>query len=97
MEPSEEETEEEEQTTIITPTVRELLVLNRVLHTMESPNEGSQRELIFDSRCVIQGKVFSSIIDGRSCNVASVHQIDKHKLPTAAHHVILITMAQEMK
>jgi len=77
IKPSEEETEEEQEATILTPEVSEFLVLNRVLHTMESPKEESQRELIFHSR-----KVCSLIIDGGSCtNVASSHLVDKLKPP----------------
>jgi len=46
----------------------------------------SQREHIFHSRCTIQGKVCSLIIDGGSyTNVASVHLIKKLKLPTFQH------------
>ena len=37
MNPSEEETEEEVETTLLTSEVREFLVVKRVLHTIESP------------------------------------------------------------
>ena len=55
-----------------------MLVLQRILHAEES-----QREHIFYSRCTIQGKVCSLIIDGGSCtNVASTHLVSKLSLPT---------------
>ena len=43
-----------------------------ILHAKESSKDESQWEHIFHSRCTIQGKVCSLIIDGGSCtNVAS--------------------------
>jgi len=48
----------------------ELLVLRRALSTKRGELE-EQRENIFHTRCTIQGKVCSLIIDGGSCaNVA---------------------------
>ncbi|CAL9121046.1 unnamed protein product, partial [Musa textilis] len=45
-----------------------------------------QRENIFHTRCTINGKVCSVIIDGGSCtNVASTNLVDKLKLPTTKH------------
>jgi len=60
----EEEEEEEETTTVLTPDVGELLVLQRILHANEGMREENQRDHIFHSRCNIQGKVCSLIIDG---------------------------------
>jgi len=53
----EEETSEvefvEEDQTVITPDVGELLVIRRALHAKEVPLEPSQREQIFYTRCII--------------------------------------------
>ena len=67
IKPYDEEAEKEEEDTILAPKVGEFLVLKRVLHTIEIPMEENQRELIFHSRCAIQGKVCSLIIYGDSC------------------------------
>jgi len=83
---SEEEFEEEDHT-IATPDVGELLVIRRVLHAKEVPLEPTQREQIFHSRCTIGGKVCKLIIDGGSCtNVASMTLINKLQVPTKVHH-----------
>ena len=72
--------EEEEAATVLAPDVGELLVLQRILHAKEE----SQREHIFHSRCTIQGKVCSFIVDRGSCtNVASTQLVSKLNLPTA--------------
>jgi len=69
-----EEEEEEEPATVLTSDVGELLVLQRILHVKEGGREDNQREHILHSRCTIQGKVCSLIIDRGSCtNVASSH------------------------
>jgi len=82
----EEEAEEEETATILAPDVGELLVLQRILHAKEGLKEENQREHIFHSRCTIQGKVCSLIIDGGSCtNVASTHLVSKLGLNTIPH------------
>jgi len=48
--------------------------------------EENQRDHIFYSRCTIQGKVCSLIIDGDSCtNVASTHLVSKLGLSTIPH------------
>ncbi|RDX93856.1 hypothetical protein CR513_23828, partial [Mucuna pruriens] len=45
-----------------------------------------QREHIFHTRCLVQGKLCSMIIDGGSCtNVASTILVEKIKLQTAKH------------
>jgi len=82
----EEDEEEEEANTVLAPDVGKLLVLQRILHAKESAKEGRQREHIFHSRCTIQGKVCSLIIDGGSCtNVASTQLVSKLNLPTIPH------------
>ena len=63
----------------------ELLVLRRTLGSLKGDQE-AQRENIFHSRCTIQGKVCSLIIDGGSCaNVASSTMVEKLKLPAITH------------
>ena len=63
----------------------ELLVLRRTLSTLKGAKE-EQRENIFHSRCTIQGKVCSLIIDGGSCaNVASSSMVEKLNLQATAH------------
>jgi len=78
--------EEEETATVLTPDVGEMLVLQRILHAKEGLKEESQREHIFHSRCTIQGKVCSLIIDrGSYTNVASTHLVRKLGLTTIPH------------
>jgi len=63
----------------------ELLVLRRALSNIKDDKE-EQRENIFHSRCTIQGKVCSLIIDGGSCaNVASLSMVEKLNLQATAH------------
>ena len=63
----------------------ELLVLRRALSTKRGELE-EQRENIFHTRCTIQGKVCSLIIDGGSCaNVASLTMVEKLGLQASAH------------
>ncbi|KAL1204567.1 RNA-directed DNA polymerase-like protein [Cardamine amara subsp. amara] len=67
------------------PETGELLVIRRVLSTLHDP-ETIQRENIFHSRCTINSKVCSLIIDGGSCtNVASKYLVDKLGLPKTKH------------
>ena len=82
----EEEIQEEETVTVLTPDVGELLVLQRILHAKEGLKEENQREHIFHSRCTVQGKVCSLIIDVGSCtNVASTDFVSKLALTTIPH------------
>ena len=74
---SEEEYEEDDHT-LVTLDVGELLVIRRALHTKEVPLEPSQREQILHTCCTARGKVCKLIIDKGSCtNVASIPLIDK--------------------
>jgi len=58
----------------------EMLVLHLALSTKKSEKE-EHRENIFNSRCTVQGKVCSLIIDGGSCaNVMSLSMIEKLNL-----------------
>jgi len=80
------EEEEEGVDMILAPDVGELLVLQRILHAKESSEEEGQREHIFHSKCTIEGKVCSTIIDGGSCtNVSSTQLLSKFSLPTVLH------------
>ncbi|XP_048613209.1 uncharacterized protein LOC125587106 [Brassica napus] len=67
------------------PETGELLVTRRALSTLFDP-ETIQRENIFHTRCSIDHKVCSLIIDGGSCtNVASKYLVDKLGLVKTAH------------
>jgi len=63
----------------------ELLVLRRALSNLKGDKE-EQRENMFHSRCTVQGKVCSLIIDGGSCaNVASLTMLEKLNLQAMTH------------
>jgi len=63
----------------------ELLVLRRVLSNQRGVKD-EQRENIFHTRCTVQGKVCSLIIDGGSCaNVVSLSMIEKLGMQTVTH------------
>ena len=65
---------------------RELMVATRALNVQVSEGEEAQRENIFHTRCRVQGKICSMIIDGGSCtNVASTTMVEKLGLPTSKH------------
>jgi len=77
--------EEEEEDVIVEADEGEMLMLRRVLNNYQSENT-EQRENIFHSRCTVQEKICSIIIDGGSCaNVVSVSMIEKLGLPTSNH------------
>ena len=64
----------------------ELLVARRDLSVQAKENDEVQRENIFHTRCHVQNKVCSVIIDGRSCtNVASTTMVEKLEMPTSKH------------
>jgi len=63
----------------------ELLVLRRALSGLKGDKD-EQRENIFHSRCTVQGKVCSLIIDKGSCtNVSSLSMVEKLNLYATAH------------
>jgi len=63
----------------------EMLVLQRAPSSQKGEQE-AQRENIFHSRCTVQGKVCSMIIDSGSCaNVVSLSMIEKLGLQTSVH------------
>lgn len=67
------------------PDEREILVTKRALSAMFEP-ETIQRENIFHTRCTIDSKVCSLIIDGGFCtNVASKYLVDKLGLKKTKH------------
>jgi len=64
----------------------ELLVIQRGLSGLVSQDEFEQRETIFHTRCTVEGKVFSLIIDGGSyANVASQLMVNELKVPITPH------------
>ena len=67
------------------PVEGEILAVKRGL-SIQSVETDQQRENIFHTRCHIQGKVCSMIIDGGSCtNVASIMLVEKLGLATTKH------------
>ncbi|XP_056855374.1 uncharacterized protein LOC130504765 [Raphanus sativus] len=79
QEPSEAEYEEK-------PVHGRLLVARRTLSLQNKSEELEQRENLFYTRCMVQGKVCSLIIDGGSCvNVASETMVKKLSLKTQKH------------
>ncbi|PON42377.1 hypothetical protein PanWU01x14_282400 [Parasponia andersonii] len=90
------ETEDEDDTDLMPPledadeeeypTQGDLLVARRALSAQVKEDEKVQRENIFHTRCQVQNKVCSMIIDGGSCtNVASTTMVEKLGLPTMKH------------
>jgi hypothetical protein len=77
--------DEEEGEEIVAPTGK-LLVARRILSAQTQPEEREQRENLFHTRCLVQDKICSVIIDGGSCtNVASVDMVRKLGLPVLKH------------
>ena len=65
----------------------ELLVEKRSLSVKAKEDDEVQWENIFHTRCHVQNKVCSVIIDGGSCtNVASTTLVEKLGMPTSKHH-----------
>ena len=86
---SESDVEEEEESEYVeeeeTPE-GDLLMIRRLLGGQLKHEEESQRENIFHTRCLINGKVCMVIIDGGSCtNVASARLVSKLNLATKPH------------
>ncbi|XP_052181971.1 uncharacterized protein LOC127794765 [Diospyros lotus] len=68
------------------PVDRELLVAKRALSVQVKTDAKEQRENIFHTRCHVNDKVCSMIIDGGSCtNVASTSLVEKLNLMTLKH------------
>ena len=65
---------------------RELFMIRRMLGNQAKEEESNQRENLFHTRCLMQGKVCSLIIDGGSCtNVVSTRLVSKMELETKPH------------
>ncbi|RDY12816.1 hypothetical protein CR513_02334, partial [Mucuna pruriens] len=63
----------------------DLLVVKRVLSMQEKGKDEAQRENIFYTRCLVQGKVYSMIIGEGSCtNVAREVKVDEKVLVSFA-------------
>ncbi|KAF8048148.1 hypothetical protein N665_2640s0001 [Sinapis alba] len=68
------------------PVQGEMLVTRRILNAQPKAKEDDQRENLFHTRCLIQNKVCSLIIDGGSCtNVASEELVEKLGLEVYKH------------
>jgi len=77
--------EEEQEKVVDEANEGKLLVLRRAMSGLKSEKE-EQRENIFHSRCTVQGKVCSLIIEGGSyTNVASSSMVEKLGLQATAH------------
>ena len=64
----------------------ELMVARRGLSVQSKEDDEMQRDNIFHTRCHVQNKVFSVIIDGGSCtNVASATMVEKLGMQTSKH------------
>ena len=64
----------------------DLLMIRRLLGSKMQALDQTQRENIFHTRCSIQGKICSLIVDGGSCtNVASSRLVTKLNLETKPH------------
>ncbi|XP_062086346.1 uncharacterized protein LOC133792455 [Humulus lupulus] len=66
--------------------VGDSLVARRVLNVQIKEEESNQRENLFHTRCFVNNKFCSVIIDGGSCtNVASTYLVEKLALTTLKH------------
>ena len=84
-EDEEEEHEDEQEEVVEAVDEEEMLVLRSVLSNQRGIKD-EQRENIFHSRCTVEAKVCSLIIDGGSCaNVVSLSMIEKLGLQITAH------------
>jgi len=64
----------------------DILMVRRLLRSQMQPLDNTQRENIFHTRCTINGKLCSLIVDGGNCtNVASSRLVSKLNLDTKSH------------
>ncbi|WZY99598.1 hypothetical protein YC2023_071927 [Brassica napus] len=78
--------EESGEESEVEPVKGRLLVTRRLLNLQTKNEELEQRENLFYTRCMVQGKVCSLIIDGGSCvNVASLTMVKKLGLKIQKH------------
>jgi len=77
---------EAEDDGFLPPKEGDLLMIRRLMGSLCKDRNDTQRENIFHYRCLMNGKVFSLIIDGGSCtNVASTRLVEKLGLKTTPH------------
>ena len=77
--------EQEGEEVLVEPDEGEMLVIRRALNVQRSTKD-EERENIFHSRCIIQGKVCSLIVENESCiNMAFVTLIEKLGLQTSVY------------
>lgn len=68
------------------PRVDNVLILRKLLHTKAEPVEQEQRENLFQTRCLVNGRWCSMIIDSGSCaNVVSSKAVNALNLDTRDH------------
>ncbi|KAJ9542861.1 hypothetical protein OSB04_029367 [Centaurea solstitialis] len=68
------------------PMVDNVLIIRKLLHTKVEPLEDEQRENLFQTRCLVNGRWCSMIIDSGSCtNVVSSKTVNVLKLDTKDH------------
>ena len=68
------------------PCEGDLLMIRRMSGTIPKSLDDTQRENIFHTRCLINNKLCSLIIDGGSCtNLASTRVVEKLDLPIISH------------
>ena len=85
-EQEEEDGSSSEEEYVASPVTGRLLVSRRTLNLQSKTEELEQRENLFYTRCLVQGKVCSLIIDGGSCvNVASETMVKKLGLKVQKH------------
>ena len=72
---------------VVYPMTGESFVARHALNThIKMDDADQQRENVFHTRCHVNNKVCSMIIDGESCtNVASTTLVEKLNLPTLKH------------
>ena len=76
------------------PCEGDLLVVRHMLGQVQKPLDESQRENIFHTRCLINNKLCSLIVDGGSCTiVASTRVVEKLGLTTISCKALQAPMA----
>ncbi|XP_019434099.1 PREDICTED: uncharacterized protein LOC109340813 [Lupinus angustifolius] len=82
---SDEEEDDQEEENVIIPE-GDLFMVKRLLGSQIKEEDASQRENIFHTRCIVDGKLCSLIIDSGSCaNVVSTRLVSKLNLVTKSH------------
>jgi len=73
---------ENEDHTLVTLDIGELLVIQRALRVEEVPFDPRQREQVFHTWCIVKSKMCELIIDKGSCtNMALMTLINKVEVP----------------